>query len=75
MAKPSGRKVPTISEIRSWGATCSIEQYGAAMGVSRAHAYNTIKDGTAPVRTIPLGSRTRVVTSSLLALLEGADER
>lgn len=66
--RPTG---PTLEEIRSWPATVSVELAAAAIGVSRAHAYECIKLGTFPARSLRVGTRTKVVTSSILAALDG----
>lgn len=63
---------PTLEEIRQWPATVDVTTAASAVGVSRAHFYEQIKLGTAPVRTLRVGGRVRVVTSSILALLDGA---
>lgn len=61
---------PTMDQIRSWPPTVNVEDSAAALGVSRSHLYEQIRQGNAPVRTLTVGSRTVVVTSSILALLE-----
>lgn len=63
---------PTLEEIRSWPATVSVELAAMAIGVSRAHAYECIKHGTFPARSLRVGTRTQVVTSSILAILDGS---
>lgn len=63
---------PTYEEIRQWPAVVSVEQAALALGVSRAHAYECIKAGTFPARSIRVGGRVKVVTSSILAVLDGA---
>ncbi|MGJ6963267.1 hypothetical protein ACSDR0_15280 [Streptosporangium sp. G11] len=62
---------PTLNEIREWPATVNVELAALAVGVSRGHAYECIRTGTFPARSIRVGNRTKVVTSSILALLEG----
>ena len=42
-----------------------------ALGVSRASLYAAIGEGTAPVQVIRVGHRMKVLTHSLLAVLEG----
>ncbi|NNN36058.1 helix-turn-helix domain-containing protein [Streptomyces sp. S3(2020)] len=61
---------PTLEEIRSWPATVSIPQAAEGLGISKSHLYELVKRGEAPVRTIPFGTRHRVVTASLVSLLE-----
>jgi predicted DNA-binding transcriptional regulator AlpA len=63
---------PTLDEVRSWPATVDVGTAAVALGISRAHMYELIKRGEAPVRVLPLGGRQRVVTASLVRLLEGA---
>jgi predicted DNA-binding transcriptional regulator AlpA len=62
---------PTLEEVRSWPATVSVEMAALALGVSRAHAYECIKTGTFPARSIRVGGRVKVITSSILAVLDG----
>lgn len=68
------RTGPTLAEIRNWPATVSVEQAAKALGVSRAHAYESIRVGTFPARSLSVGRRTTVVTSSILKLLDPAGE-
>lgn len=65
--QPNG---PTLAEVRSWPATVSVEVAATAVGVSRAHAYECIRRGTFPARALLVGGRTKVVTASILALLD-----
>lgn len=60
----------TLEQIRTWPATCSVEQAAHALGVSRPHAYNEIRAGRFPVRVITVGGKRRVVTADILSLLE-----
>lgn len=76
MARTSSpRRRPTVDEIRAWPATVNAELAASAIGVSRAYAYECIKTGTFPARTIAVGKRIVVVTSSILAVIEGTAER
>ncbi|MDG4788100.1 DNA-binding protein [Micromonospora sp. WMMD1102] len=67
-------KGPTLDEIRAWPATVSVELAAAALGVGRSHAYESIRLGTFPARTLKVGRRTTVVTSSILAALNATPE-
>ncbi|MFF7474558.1 helix-turn-helix domain-containing protein [Streptomyces sp. NPDC008092] len=67
---PSGG--PTLDEVRSWPATVSVPKAATALGVSKSHLYELIRRGEAPVKLVPLGGRHRVITASLVRLLEGA---
>lgn len=72
MSASPAPKRPTLAEVRSWPATVNVEKAAAAIGVSRAHAYACIKEGTFPARALRVGKRTQVVTSSILAVLDGS---
>lgn len=61
---------PTLDEIRQWPATVDVPQAATALGISKSHLYELIKQGNAPVRTLPFGARLRVVTASLVDLLQ-----
>ena len=65
---------PTLEDIRKWPAAVSVEDSAAALGVSRAHAYDCIRLGTYPVRTIRVGSRIAVLTASILEALGAAGD-
>jgi hypothetical protein len=61
----------TLAEIRKWPPTCNIEDAARALGVSRSSLYMSVREGTAPVAIIRVRRRQKVLTSSLLELLEG----
>lgn len=63
---------PTLADVRDWSATVNVAQAATALGISRSQLYEEIRTGTAPVRTLRFGTRIRVVTTSLIALLEAA---
>jgi hypothetical protein len=63
---------PTLAEVRNWPATVGVPQAATALGISRAQLYEEIRTGDAPVRVLRFSSRIRVVTASLVALLETA---
>ena len=63
------QRVPTLTEIYEWPATTSVTRAAEALGVSASHLYALIAAGQSPVDTIPLGSRCRVVTASLIRVL------
>lgn len=63
---------PTLAEIRTWPATVEVPQAASALGCSKSHLYAQIKRGEAPVRVLTFGTRVRVVTSSLVRLLEAS---
>lgn len=66
------RPRPTLAEIRMWPATVSVERAATALGCSRGHAYEAIRTGRFPARTLRVGRRTVVVTGSIIAVLNGA---
>lgn len=66
------RPQPTLDEIRTWPATVSIPQAADGLGISKSHLYDLVKRGEAPVRTLSFGARHRVITASLVSLLETA---
>lgn len=61
---------PALDEIRQWPATVDLPTAGAALGVSRSHAYELARRGEFPARALAVGSRYRVVTADLVRLLE-----
>ena len=65
--------LPTLDEIRdTWPATVGVPQGATALGISKAHFYQLIREGQSPVKVLSFGNRHRVVTASLVKLLEGA---
>jgi hypothetical protein len=68
---PGTRKRPTLAQVRRWAATCNVEDAALALGVSRSTLYEAIADGTSPVQTVMVGQRIKVLTHSLIAVLEG----
>lgn len=60
---------PTLAEICQWPATVDVEMACKALGISKSHGYELIKRGEYPARVIHVGSRRRVVTAALIALL------
>ncbi|WP_171108675.1 MULTISPECIES: DNA-binding protein [unclassified Streptomyces] len=64
--------VPTLDEVRSWPATVSVPKAATALGISRSYLHDLIKRNEAPVKVLPLDGRHRVITASLVRLLEGS---
>ncbi|MFF6939988.1 DNA-binding protein [Streptomyces lavendulae] len=62
---------PTLDEIRTWPATVSVAKAASAIGCSASHLHERIKSGTCPVKTIPFGTRSVVITAELVRLLSG----
>jgi hypothetical protein len=64
----------TLREIRnSWPPTVAVETAAPPLGVSRSGAYEAIRTGKFPVKTIRVGHRIRVLTADLIRVLEGSD--
>ena len=63
-------KAPTLAQIRKWPATVDVSQAAQALGCSRSTAYAAIADGSFPAKTISVSRRLRVLTASLVRLLE-----
>lgn len=60
---------PSIAELARAGATVDIVKAGRALGIGRSLAYDLLRRGEFPVRVLRLGSRVRVPTADLIALL------
>ncbi len=61
---------PTIDELRQWPATVPLWPDAAgALGLSRTAAYDLVRRGELPVRTLRLGRLLRVPTAELLTVL------
>lgn len=68
MTRPSQ---PTLADVRKWPATVSVAEAARAIGCSRSHLYDRVKQGESPVKTIPVGTRHVVITADLVRLLSG----
>lgn len=73
LAESSKKTRPTLADVRSWPATVSIPLAAQALGCSKSHLHERIKQGDAPVKTIPFGSRHVVITADLVRVLSGED--
>lgn len=60
---------PSLDEIRGWPAVVSLTPVAHALDLSRSQVYNLAARGELPVRVIKIGTRYKVVTASLIALL------
>lgn len=65
---------PTLADVRKWPATVSVAEAARAIGCSRSHLYERVKQGNSPVKTIGVGTRHVVITASLVRLLSGEDQ-
>lgn len=63
---------PTLAEIKAWPATVDVPFACTALGISKSYGYQLIVQHEFPARTISIGRRVRVVTASLVELLEGS---
>jgi len=61
---------PTLGEIKTWPATVSVARGSSALGFSTSWGYQLVAAGEFPARVIKVRGRARVVTASLLALLD-----
>ncbi|MCU1685319.1 MAG: hypothetical protein JWQ81_6058 [Amycolatopsis sp.] len=59
-----------IDEIRDWPPVVGVPMAGGALGISRSYSFELARRGDFPAKVIKVGSRYRVVTASILALLE-----
>jgi predicted DNA-binding transcriptional regulator AlpA len=67
--------VITLGELRTGPPTVDVGTACRALGISRSHGYDLIVAGEFPAKVIIVGHSRRVITMSLVRLLEGDDER
>ncbi|MFJ4879353.1 DNA-binding protein [Streptomyces sp. NPDC088745] len=65
---------PTLADIRKWPATVNVGQAAQALGCSKSHLHERIKQGNSPVKTIPFGTRHVVITADLVRVLSGEEQ-
>lgn len=65
----SSEAARTYEEVQTWPAFVNVEKAAGVLCMSRSSAYEALKAGEFPVKTVKVGSRMKVVTSSLLALM------
>jgi hypothetical protein len=63
-----------VEELRGLPATVNVTTAGRALGIGRDKAYELIRKGVFPVRTLSLGDTVRVPTAELWRIL-GVDAR
>jgi hypothetical protein len=61
----------TLAQARKLPAVVGVAEAGRVLGLGRSAAYEAIASGTFPAKTIKVGGRLKVLTASLLAVLEG----
>lgn len=66
---PTERR-PTLIDVQSWPATVDVALASSAVGISRSWGYQLAAQDEFPCKTITIRGRTRVITASLLRLLE-----
>ncbi|MDQ0958076.1 putative DNA-binding transcriptional regulator AlpA [Streptomyces sp. B4I13] len=57
----------------TWSGTASVEDAAQAFGLSRSKSYDLVRRGEFPCRVLPIGRTARVVTASLLRVLESGE--
>jgi predicted DNA-binding transcriptional regulator AlpA len=57
----------------TWNGTGSVQDASRALGFSRAKSYDLVRRGEFPCRVLRIGRTTRVVTASLLRVLESGE--
>jgi predicted DNA-binding transcriptional regulator AlpA len=62
----------TLDDLRKGPPTVDIPTAAKALGISRSYGFELAKRGEFPAKVIPVGRHLRVVTASLLELLEAA---
>lgn len=65
----------TTVDISKLGPATDIPTASRLLGISRSYGFQLAKQGKFPARVIEVGSRLRVVTASLLELLEVSEEQ
>jgi predicted DNA-binding transcriptional regulator AlpA len=65
----------TLAAVRRWPPTVNVEDAAQALGVSRATLYAALARGERPVQVVTVSRRLKVITASLLEVLEGSADR
>ncbi|WDT52613.1 helix-turn-helix domain-containing protein [Streptomyces sp. G7(2002)] len=68
-----GTRYSPTSIRATWDGTGSVEDASRALGFSRAKGYDLARRGEFPCRVLRIGRSTRVVTASLLRVLESGE--
>jgi hypothetical protein len=61
----------TLRQVRQLPAAVDVTTAARALSMSRSSLYEAIAENRCPVQTITVGRRIRVLTHSLIAVLEG----
>ncbi|GAA3196630.1 hypothetical protein GCM10017688_64900 [Streptomyces ramulosus] len=57
----------------TWNGTGSVSDAAKALGFSRSKGYDLVRRGAFPCRVLTIGRTSRVVTASLLRVLESGE--
>ncbi|GAO11113.1 helix-turn-helix transcriptional regulator [Streptomyces lydicamycinicus] len=68
-----GARYSPTSIRATWDGTGSVKDASRALGFSRAKGYDLVRRGEFPCRVLRIGRSTRVVTASLLRVLESGE--
>ena len=63
----------SVAELRTMPGTVSVEVAAAALGVGRSTCYQAIANDEVPFRTVVVGRRIKVLTATLIELLDGRE--
>lgn len=75
VVQPATIAAITLDDLRSGPPTLDVPTAARALGISRSYAFELARRGEFPCRVIPVGNRVRVVTASLVALLEDHERK
>ena len=64
-----GKGAWTLERVRALGLTCDVTTAAAVLGIGRTLAFELLREGTFPVRTLRFGRAVRVPVADLLTLL------
>lgn len=71
MTPTRSAEAPTLDEIRqTWPPAVDVRAAASALGLSASWLYQLIAEGEAPCRVLRIRGRTKVLTASLVRLLE-----
>ncbi|MFJ2914049.1 helix-turn-helix domain-containing protein [Streptomyces sp. NPDC087228] len=71
--EPQGAQYSPIRVRATWDGTGSVEEASKVLGFSRTKGYDLVRRGEFPCRVLRIGRTTRVVTASLLRVLESGE--
>ena len=71
-AQPQPPARPSLAQVRRWPPTVPVPTAAPALGMSRRSMYEAISTGRCPVKVITVNGRLKVLTASLVQVLEGS---